>query len=305
MRGRAPLPASLVNGGGIKIHLKGERLRMFKIRRKTLDNIPAHIILMFWSFVSVFPLIWMFMASLKEQNEVFSNLSLIPQAWKFMNYVTAWNVGSFGVYFFNSVFYTAVTLGLALFLASMAAFVFARFRFFGRNFFYLLFIGSLMIPIPGAFIPLYVLLIKLGLADTRLGLILPYTNAGLALAIFILKTFFENIPKEMEEAAIIDGCNKFDMYWKIFMPLAKPAIATVSIFTVLNVWNEFLLALIVINNRALMPIQRGIMVFQGEHLTDYPLLMAGLTIATIPLLIIYFFLSRYILKGITAGAVKG
>ncbi|MCK5242167.1 carbohydrate ABC transporter permease [bacterium] len=278
---------------------------IIKINRKIVSNIPAHVVLIFWSIVSVFPLVWMFAASLKEQNEVFSNLSLIPQAWKFVNYLTAWNVGNFGVYFFNSLFYTAVTLGFALFLASMAAYAFARFRFIGRNIIYFMFIGSLMIPIPGAFIPLYVLLIKLGLADTRLGLILPYTNAALALAIFILKTFFENIPKEIEEAAVVDGCSKFDMYWRIFLPLAKPAMATVSIFTVLAVWNEFLLALIVINNRNLMPIQRGIMVFQGEHLTDYPLLMAGLTIATIPLLVIYFFLSKYILKGITAGAVKG
>lgn len=278
---------------------------MFKIRRRTLENIPVHFILMFWTLVSIFPLLWMFTISLKGQNEVFSNLSLIPKAWEFANYATAWKIGNFGVYFFNTVFYTLVTLGLVIFFASMAAFVFARFKFLGRNVLYLAFIGSLMIPIPGAFIPLYVLLIKLGLADTRLGLILPYTNAGLALAIFILKTFFENIPKEIEEAAIIDGCNKFDMYWRIFLPLAKPAIATVAIFTVLNVWNEFLLALIVISNRNLMPIQRGIMVFQGEHLTNYPLLMAGLTIATIPLLIVYFFLSKYILKGITAGAVKG
>ncbi len=276
-----------------------------QIQRKTLANIPTHVVLVFWTLVSVFPLIWMFSSSLKEQNEVFSNLSLIPHAWKFANYLTAWNTGNFGVYFFNTVFYTAVTLGLAIFLASMAAYVFARFRFMGRNVLYFMFVGALMIPIPGAFIPLYVLLIKLGLADTRLGLILPYTNAALALAIFILKTFFEHIPKEMEEAAVIDGCNKFDMYWRIFLPLSKPAIATVSIFTVLAVWNEFLLALIIINNRMLMPIQRGIIVFQGEHLTDYPLLMAGLTIATVPLLIIYFFLSKYILKGITAGAVKG
>ncbi len=276
-----------------------------KLSRKAIANIPVHVILIFWTFVSVFPLMWMFASSLKGKNEVFTNISLIPQAWNFMNYATAWKVGSFGVYFFNSLFYTIVTLGLVLFFASMAAYVFARFRFAGRNLFYLLFVGSLMIPIPGAFIPLYVLLIKLGLADTRLGLILPYTNAGLALGIFILKTFFEDIPKEIEEAAVIDGCNKFDLYWKIFLPLSKPAIATVSIFTVLAVWNEFLLALIIINNRDLMPIQRGIMVFQGEHLTDYSLLMAGLTIATIPLLVIYFFLSKYIIKGITAGAVKG
>ena len=277
----------------------------FKLTRKQWANLPVHAVLVFWALVSIFPLLWMFSSSLKERNEIFENLSLIPQAWNFMNYLTAWKVGNFGVYFFNSVFYTVVTLALVLFLASLAAYVFARFNFYGRNLLYFLFIGSLMIPIPGAFIPLYVLLIQLGLADTRLGLILPYTNAGLALAIFILKTFFENIPREIEEAATIDGCNKFDMYWRVFLPLSKPAIATVSIFTVLNVWNEFLLALIIINNRELMPIQRGIMVFQGENMTDYSLLMAGLTIATIPLLVIYFFLSKYIIKGITAGAVKG
>jgi raffinose/stachyose/melibiose transport system permease protein len=277
----------------------------FKLNKKAIANIPTHIVLILWSLVSVFPLIWMFAASLKEQNEVFSNLSMIPHAWKFVNYAIAWNVGNFGVYFFNSVFYTVVTLGLGLLLASMAAYAFSRFHFMGRTVLYFMFIGALMIPIPGAFIPLYILLIKLGLADTRLGLILPYTSASLALAIFILKTFFDNIPKEIEEAATIDGCNKFDMYWRVFLPLAKPAMATVAIFTVLAVWNEFLLALIIISNRDLMPIQRGIMVFQGEHLTDYPLLMAGLTIATIPLLVVYFFLSKYILKGITAGAVKG
>jgi raffinose/stachyose/melibiose transport system permease protein len=244
----------------------------FTISRKTLSNIPAHAVLILWSLVSVLPLVWMFAASLKEQNEVFSNLSLVPQAWKFANYLTAWQVGSFGIYFFNSVFYTAVTLFFALLLSSMAAYVFARFKFLGRNLFYFMFVGSLMIPIP---------------------------------AVFILKTFFEDIPKEIEEAAVIDGCNKFDLYWRIFLPLSKPALATVSILTVMSIWNEFLLALIVINNNSLMPIQRGIMVFQGEHLTDYPLLMAGLSIATIPLLVIYFFLSKYILKGITAGAVKG
>ncbi len=276
-----------------------------RIRRKAFANIPVHSTLILWAFASVFPLLWMFASSLKDKNEVFSNISLIPQAWKFANYITAWEVGSFGIYFFNSILYAAITLGLVLFLASMAAYAFARFKFVGHNLLYLLFIGSLMIPIPGAFIPLYILLIKLGLADTRLGLILPYTNAGLALAIFILKTFFENVPKEIEEAAIIDGCNKFNLYWRIFLPLSTPAIATVAIFTILAVWNEFLLALIIINNRALMPIQRGLMVFQGEHLTDYALLMAGLTIATIPLLIIYFFLSKYIIKGLTAGAVKG
>ena len=186
----------------------------------------------------------------------------------------------------------------------MAAFAFAQANFRGAKFLFYFFIASMMIPIPGAFIPLYVLLIKLDLANTRLGLILPYVNSGLALAIFILKGFFEEIPREIQEAATIDGCGPFGVYWYVFLPLAKPAIMTVCIFTALNVWNEVLLALVIINDSALMPIQRGVLEFQGQHLTDYPLLMAALTISTVPILVIYFLMQRHIIRGLAEGALK-
>lgn len=162
----------------------------------------------------------------------------------------------------------------------------------------------MMIPIPGSFIALYVLLVKLHLVDTRLGYILPQINGGLALGIFLLKTFFDKLPQDLEDAARIDGCNKFQVYRHVAMPLAKPAVAVLAVFNALAVWNEYLLAMLVLSNRQLMPLQRGLMVFQGSHITEYPLLMAGIAISIIPILTLYFVMQRYIVAGITAGALK-
>lgn len=162
-----------------------------------------------------------------------------------------------------------------------------------------------MIPVPGTIIPLYVLLVKLGLANTRLGYILPQINGGLALGIFLLKTFFDDLPKELEESARIDGCGRLRVYWHIALPLAKPAIAVLAIFNILNVWNEYLLAMLVLSDKALMPLQRGLMVFQGAHITEYPLLMAGIVITIVPVIGLYLVLQKHIIQGITAGAVKG
>ena len=156
-----------------------------------------------------------------------------------------------------------------------------------------------------ALIALYVLLNKLHLVNTRLGYILPQINGGLALGIFLLKTFFDDIPKDIEDSARIDGCGRVRVYWHIALPMARPAIAVLAIFSILAVWNEYLLAMLVLSSKNLMPLQRGLMVFQGAHVTQYPLLMAGIIITVLPVLVIYLVLQKHIIKGITAGAVKG
>ncbi|MBI1976987.1 MAG: carbohydrate ABC transporter permease [Candidatus Omnitrophica bacterium] len=253
----------------------------------------------------LFPLFWMAASSLKTQETVFSDFSLLPSNPQWLNYVNAWTKGGFGVYFLNSIFYsTVVVVGIVL-ISSLAAYAFARLRFPGRQFFFILFLATMMIPIPGAFIALYVLLNKLGLINTHWGYILPQINGGLALSIFLLKTFFEKLPKDLEDSARIDGCTKWGIYWHLAMPLAKPAIAVVVIFNVLAVWNEYLLAMLVLTDKELMPLQRGLMVFQGAHITQYPLLMAGMTISVIPIVVVYLLMQRYIIEGITAGAIKG
>ena len=187
----------------------------------------------------------------------------------------------------------------------MAAYAFSRFQFPGKDILFLLLISTMMIPIPGSFIALYVLLVKLNLVNTHLGYILPQINGGMALGIFLLKTFFDDLPKELEESARIDGCGRVRVYWHIALPLAKPAIAVLAIFTILTVWNEYLLAMLVLGSKHLMPLQRGLMVFQGAHITQYPLLMAGIVITILPVIAVYLVLQKYIIKGITSGAVKG
>ena len=273
--------------------------------KKSAVSFFVHLFLIVVSASCLFPLWWAFASSLKTQQTVFTDLRLFPVDPHWENYYYAWTKADFSLYFLNSLFYTVtVVIGVVL-IASMAAYAFSRLQFWGKNVLFLVLISTMMIPIPGSFIALYVLLNKLHLVDTRLGYILPQINGGLALGIFLLKTFFDDLPKEIEDSAAIDGCGRFRTYWHIALPLARPAIAVLAIFNILAVWNEYLLAMLVLSSKELMPLQRGLMVFQGAHITQYPLLMAGIVITVLPVLAVYLLLQKHIIKGITAGAVKG
>ncbi|MBI2095688.1 MAG: carbohydrate ABC transporter permease [Candidatus Omnitrophica bacterium] len=276
-----------------------------KIKRVS-SSVATHLFLILVSLGCLFPLWWAFASSLKTQETVFSDLSLFPKAPHWENYLNAWTNADFGLYFLNSLFYTSVVVVGVILVASMAAFAFSRLHFWGRNVIFLILISTMMIPIQTAsVIPLFVLLNKLHLINTRLGYILPQINGGLALGIFLLKTFFDDLPKELEDSARIDGCGRFRVWWHIALPLARPAIAVLAIFNILAVWNEYLLAMLVLSSKELMPLQRGLMVFQGAHITQYPLLMAGIVITVLPVVLLYLLLQKHIIKGITAGAVKG
>lgn len=273
--------------------------------KKILEQFWMQVVCLFAAFLCLFPLVWMVSSSLKTNEVIFRDFSILPKKIVWSNYFIAWTKGNFGVYFFNSVIYTVfVVLGI-LIIASLAAFAISRLKMPYKNFIFFLLISTMMIPIPGSFVALFVLLNKLGLVNTRTGYILCQINGGLALAIFLLKTFFDRIPKELEESAIIDGCNKFKIYYYIALPIARPAIAVVTIFNILAVWNEYILAMLILSDKSMMPLQRGLMVFYGAHLSDYSVLMAGLTITVIPVLVAYFFMQRYIISGIIAGALKG
>jgi multiple sugar transport system permease protein/raffinose/stachyose/melibiose transport system permease protein len=209
------------------------------------------------------------------------------------------------MYFGNSVFYTVTIVLGTLVISTMSAYAFARLTFPGKNLAYYMFLVFLIIPIPGVFIPLYVLLVKLHLVNTRLGYILPMINSNLPVAIFILRNFFEDVPRELEESALIDGASVFRIFRSIAIPLAMPAVATITIFTALGTWNEFLLALIVFSKQSLMPLQVGLNTFQGTYFSQYSLMMAATSITTIPIVVLYLFMQKYIIKGIMAGALKG
>ena len=273
--------------------------------KKVAINVLIHVFLVIVAITCIFPLVWMVSSSLKTQETIFRDPSLIPTEFHFENYYLAWKEGGFGRYFLNSLLYTvSVVCGIVI-ISSLAAYAFSRFRFPGKGILFAMFMAAMMIPIPGSFVPLYVLLNKLHLRNTSIGYILCMINVGLSTSIFLLKTFFDKMPKELEDAARIDGCSKLGIWWHVALPLAKPVLAVVIVFNALNVWNEYVLALIIFDSKPLMPLQVALMTFQGEFITRYPLLMAGLTITALPIIIVYILMQKYIVKGVTAGALVG
>lgn len=276
---------------------------MFYRLQKILGQIFTHAFLLTASVVCLFPLLWILGAALKTQQTVFTDMSFIPRQMHWENFYLAWTKGNFGVYFLNSLIYTVcVVVGIVL-ISSLAAYAFSRLQFRGKKFLFYMFIAAMMIPIPGSFVALFVLLNKLHLRNTPLGYILCMISVGLSMSIFLLKTFFDTMPRELEDAARIDGCSKLGIWRHVALPFAKPAIAVVVVFNALNVWNEYVLALIIFDSKNLMPLQRALMMFRGEFLTNYPLLMAGLTIAALPIIIVYLFMQKYIAKGVTSQVV--
>lgn len=273
--------------------------------RRHKPRLLLHLGLAIWAAISIFPVAYMLLASVQSTQQIYAGVQLIPDGINWSNYVQAWGEATFGRYLANSVLYTTTVTAMVLLLGTAGAYAFARLRFPGKNILYYLILVFLFVPIPGQFIPLYVILVKLGLADTRIGYILPMINASLPPAMFILRRFFEGLPREVEEAAMVDGASRFRIYRSIALPMAKPAIAVVSVLTVLSVWNEFVLALIVFSDQELMPLQVGLQTFQGTYFSEYGLMMAALSISTIPVVVVYIAFQRFIIKGIMAGAVKG
>lgn len=272
---------------------------------KVGSGVLVHFLLLCAAMTCLFPLFWMIRSSFMSMDTIFTDKSLIPKMLNFQNYVTAWGDGNFGMYLINSVFYTVTVVFLTIVISSLAAFAFSRLKFPGKNFFFYMFVAAMMIPLPGSFVPLYVLMTKLNLINTRLGYVLCMTNVGLSMSILFLKTFFDKMNSDLEDAARIDGCNNFQIWWHVALPLAGPAIAVIVIFNSLNVWNEYILAQLLLNEQHLMPLQKGLMEFQGSHSVDYPVLMAGLTIAAVPIILVYLVIQKHIIKGFSYGATGG
>lgn len=271
--------------------------------RSGVKSTFLHLFLLTVTVSCLFPLLWMFRCALMTNETVFTDKALIPSPLHFSNFAVAWTEGNFGVYFLNSVIYTSsVVFGIVI-VASLAAFAFSRFQFPGKNFFFYMFVITMMIPLPGSFVPLVVLMNKLGLANTRIGYILCMINVGLPLSILLLKTFFDKLPPDLEDAARIDGCSKLGIWRHVALPLAQPAIAVIVIFNSLIVWNEFILAQLLLSDKSLMPLQKGLMEFGGVYGVNYPVLMAGLTIAVVPIIVIYLLMQKHIIEGLASGVI--
>lgn len=221
------------------------------------------------------------------------------------NYSQAWSSNKFGRYFVNSLIVALATTVLAVFVSSMMAYAFARFRFAGRRLLFGLLLVGLMVPTMMLIIPQFLLAKQLGMLDSLWGLVFFYTAMNLALNTFLLRSFFQDIPRELEEAMVVDGAGPWARYWRLILPLSRPALATVGIFSFLASWDEFVWALTVINdpNRRTLPI--AIALFQGQHTTSWSLVFAASTIAIVPVIAIFVAFQRQFVSGIASGALKG
>jgi len=280
---------------------------MYKVKKVFLLFI-IHTFLISVALSCIFPFVWMVNSSFKTNYEFINDYGFrLPQKFVWENYLLAFCKGKLGVYFLNSVMYTFFSVIGIVLVSSLAGYSFSRLQFKGKNFIFSLFLAAMMIPIPAGFVPLYVLLKGVGLLNTRTGYILAMINVGLSLSIYLYKTFFDQLPKDLEDAARIDGCNKLRIWWHVIFPLAAPATGVVVILNSLNVWNEFVLALVIFSKKSLMPLQVGLNDFANSSvgLTQHTVLMAGLTIAAIPIITLYFLMQKQIIKGITKGALVG
>jgi len=270
--------------------------------RRTL---PLHVIAWIVGAFILIPVIYAVLGGFKSTAQLSVNTFGLPSPWESGNYTDVIAEGSFWTQLWNSTVIALATTALVVGLSAMAAFVFARFAFRGREALFTLFTAGLMFPFAVAILPIFVMLRTLNLLDNPLGVILVQAAFGLPLTIIILRGFFRSIPGEIEEAATIDGCTPFGFFWRILLPMARPALATVSVLAIVGSWNNFMLPLVVFSSESSWTLPLGIQQFQGQYSSDTARILAYLVLAMLPALGFYAIAERHLIGGLTAGATKG
>lgn len=265
----------------------------------------AWILGIFWTIVALLPFIFMVLNSFKEKFEMLTKgVFSLPDALYVENY-TAVISGNFFRYFFNSVIVLVVSLGILLFISACASYPLSRFKFKLANPIYALIVACMSIPIHITLIPVFKMSKDLGIYDSIWALIGPYTATAIPISVFILTSFMREIPVEIEESAQIDGCNKYQIFFSIILPLAKPGLATLAIYNGVNMWNEFSFAYTLTQSAENRTLPLAVWEFQGQYSMNTPMIMAVLTLTVIPMIILFIFAQDKLIKGMTAGAVKG
>ncbi|MEH7556698.1 ABC transporter permease [Priestia megaterium] len=263
----------------------------------------VYVGLIIYFIVIAYPLLWMIISSFKSTDEIFTHSWSMPHTWLIENYVTAWKSG-ISSYFLNSVIVTGASCFLTVLVSALGAYGLSRFEFQGKAFVLMICLGGLMLSPQVSLIPLYSIIQKLGIYNTHLALILPYVAYRIPLTILLIRAYFLSIPKELEEAARLDGCTSFGILFRIFIPMSTPILLTTTILTAYYTWNEFMFAIIFIDDDSLRTIPAGLMQFRDALQTDWGVLLAGLTISAAPIVMLFLFMQKYFIRGIANGSVK-
>ncbi|QNP73934.1 carbohydrate ABC transporter permease [Streptomyces roseirectus] len=273
--------------------------------KKNLRNLPVHVVLVVVGALMAVPLLYAVLSGFKTTDELSRNPVGLPEKWVTSNYTDILGSSSFWQMVGSSTFIAIVTAVAVVGVSALAAFSFARFAFRGREALFTLFTMGLMFPFAVVALPLFLLLRSLDLLDNPLGVILPQAAFGIPVTIVILRGFFREIPAELEEAATLDGCGPLGFFWRVLLPMARPALGTVSVLAVVGSWNNFLLPLLVFTDPSWWTIPIGVQQFQGQYSAEYARVFAYLVLAMVPALVFYSVAERQLVGGLAAGATKG
>ncbi len=274
-------------------------------KRSGWRHVPLHLASIVIGLTIVVPILFGVLGGFKDNGQLTTNAFGLPKPWVWVNYKEILASEGFWRPLINSTFIAIATTVLVVAVSALAAFVFARFAFRGRELLFTLFTAGLMFPFAVAILPLYVLLREMKLLDNPLGVILPQAAFGLPITIIILRGFFRQIPGEIEESATLDGCSPFGFFWRILLPMARPALATVSVLTVVASWQNFMLPLVVFNDAEWWTLPIGVQQFQGQYASDTARTLAYVVMAMVPSLAFYAVAERHLVGGLTSGATKG
>lgn len=271
-------------------------------------KILGYTVLILVTATMIVPFIWMVTTSLKPPHAAFTYPpELLPREFNFDNYTMLFTLVPFGQYFLNTLFVTALTVFGQIIITSLAAYGFARLRFMGRDFLFVVCLATMMVPYQVTLIPLFLLVFGLGWVNTYQGLIIPGVSS--VFAIFLLRQAFLGVPKDYQEAARIDGASEFRIYWRIFLPLNGPALATLAVFAFMGTWTDLLWPLLIARTPEMRTLELGLAYFNAStsafRQTNWPLMMAASVVVMLPVLIVYIFAQRYLIRGISLSGVKG
>ena len=279
---------------------------MSDIIKNKIPRFVRSMLLLLWAVIQLFPVYWLFTFSLKSNREIFGeNVIGLPREWLWENYEKALTVGHMLKYFMTSRIMAGGSILVTTVAALMAAYALGRLIWKGRNLANALFMLGLTIPIHAAMLPIFLIMKNMRLLNTYQSLILPYAAFSLAMAILVSGSFLQSIPEELEESACIDGCGTYGIFFRVTLPLMKPAFSTVAIFTFLNAWNEFMFAIVFVSDSRYKTLPVGIQELFGQYMSDWGPVGAALVIATFPTLLLYCFMSGKIQESMIMGAVKG